>query len=109
MAVTVRHARGEAVVLLDQTAGEVGWHSLGAYDLDAGEREGAVLAATGDGTVVADAFKWVSLARYNDGGQVNQITLQPQDGIVLLSECYQPDWRVYLPLVEMQGRADSKL
>jgi hypothetical protein len=98
VSVTVRHAQGETVALLDETVGEVGWHSLGTYTFDAGEGGGAVLVATGDGTVVADAFKWVSTARYNDGSVVSQITLQPQDGIVLLSSCYAPDWRIYLPL-----------
>ena len=57
-----------------------------------------LLAATGSGTVVADAFKWVSTARYNDGSQVSQITLQPQDGIVLLTSCYEPAGRTYLPI-----------
>jgi hypothetical protein len=100
VSVTVRHAQDEeAVLLLDETAGEVGWHSLGTYTFDAGEGARAVLAATGNGTVVADAFKWVSTARYNDGSQVSQISLQPQDGIVLLFSCYAPDWRAYLPVV----------
>jgi len=98
VSVTVRHAQGETVALLDETAGDVGWHSLGTYTFDAGEGGSAVLAATGDGIVVADAFKWVSTARYNDGRVVSQITLQPLDGIVLLSSCYAPDWRIHLPL-----------
>ena len=98
VSVTIRHAGGETVVLLDETAGEVGWHSMGTFTFHAGEEGGAVLAATGDGIVVADAFKWVSTARYNDGRQVSQITLQPQDGIVLLSSCHLPAWWIYLPL-----------
>lgn len=98
VSVTIRHAQGDTVAFLDETAGEVGWHSLGTYTFAAGEGGSAVLAATGDGIVVADAFKWVSTARYNDGSQVSWITLQPQDGIVLLSSCHAPDWRIYLPL-----------
>jgi hypothetical protein len=106
VSVTIRHAQGETVALLDETAGEVGWHSLGTYTFDAGEEGSAVLAATGDGTVVADAFKWVSIARYNDGSQVSQITLQPQDGIVLT------EWWIYLPLImrnwiSVQNKAGS--
>jgi len=97
--VTIGHVQGETLAFLDQTAGEVGWHSLGTYTFDAGESGGAVLAATGDGLVVADAFKWVSAARYNDGSRVSQVTLQPQDGIVLLSSCYRPGWQAYLPVV----------
>jgi len=99
VSVTLRHAQGKAMVLLDETVGAVGWHSLGTYTFGAGGGGSAVLAATGHGTVVADAFKWVSTARYNDGSQVSQITLQPQDGSVLLSSCYKLDRRCYLPLV----------
>jgi hypothetical protein len=57
------------------------------YLSNAGKMGSATLAATGDGAAVAGAFKWVSTARYNDGSQVNWITLQPQDGIVLSSSC----------------------
>ena len=99
VSVTIRHAQGETGVLLDETVGEVGWHSLGTYYFDADEGGSAALAATGNDIVVADAFKWVSTARYNDGSQVSQITLQPQDGIVLLSSCYQLDQRHFLPLI----------
>ena len=91
VSVTIRHAQGETVALLDETAGEVGWHSLGTYTFDAGKSGSGVLAATGNGTVVADALKWVSTARYNDGSQVSQITLQPWDGTVLLSSCHLTD------------------
>lgn len=99
VAVTIRHTQGETTVPLDETAGEVGWHSLGTYSFAAGEIGGATLAATGDGLVVADAFKWVNTAHYNDGTQVSQLVLQPRDGIVLLTSCHQPAHRIYLPLV----------
>jgi hypothetical protein len=99
VSVSIRMANGESVVLLDETVGEVGWHSLGKYPFSAGGTGRAALTATGSGTVVADAFKWVSAARYNNGSQVSQITLQPQDGIVLLSSCYKLDRRYTLPLV----------
>jgi len=86
--VTIYHAQGASVVLLDEATGEVGWRSLGTYQFNAGKDGHVTLTATGQGMVVADAFKWVSAARYNDGSLVNQITLQPQDGIVLLKKCY---------------------
>ncbi len=52
-----------------------------------GETAAATLVATGEGDVIADAFKWVSVARYNDGTRVTQVTLLPQDGIILLTKC----------------------
>jgi hypothetical protein len=104
VSVTIHHVRGETVALLDETAGEVGWHSLGRYTFSAGGAGGATLAATGEGVVVADAFKWESTARYNDGSQVRWITLQPQDGIVLLSSVDLPAGPHYLPAV-MRKRA----
>lgn len=103
VSVTIRHAQGETVRLLDETVGKVGWHSLGRYTFSAGEEGRAVLKATGSGTVVADAIKWVSTARYNDGSQVSQLTLQPQDGIVLLSSCYPLDRQIYVPSITHQS------
>jgi hypothetical protein len=41
----------------------------------------------------------VSAARYNDGMQTSQVTLQRLDGIILLSSCHVLDWQGYLPLV----------
>jgi hypothetical protein len=100
VSVSISTANGESVVLLDETVGEVGWHSLGTYTLNAGNGGRAVLAATGSGTVVADTFKWVSTTRYNDGSEVSQIVLQPKDGIILLSSCNQLYRRSYLPLMQ---------
>lgn len=108
VSVTIHHAWGEREVSLDETIGEVGWHRLGTYSFDAGESGSAVLAATGDDIVVADAFKWVSAARYNDGRRVSQVTLQPQDGIVLLSDCYPAHWQVFLPLTNRMHPSSSK-
>ena len=71
------------------------WLDTYAFEAGKGAR---VLAATGNGSVVADALKWVSVACHNDGSQVSQVTLQPCDGIVLLSSCYVPGWRDCLPL-----------
>ena len=36
VSVTIRHAQGESVALLDETAGEVGWHSLGTVHVHRG-------------------------------------------------------------------------
>lgn len=99
VSVSVRHANGESIVLLDETAGPVGWHTLGKYPFSAGRSGSATLKSTGNGTVVADAVKWVSTARYNDGTQVGQVRLQPQDGIVLLSSCWKPVAQIYLPAI----------
>jgi hypothetical protein len=97
--VTIHHAQGETVALLDETAGEVGWRSLGKYPFSAGGVGRATLTALGSGAVVADAFKWVSTTRYNNGSQVSQITLQPQDGIILLLSCHEPSAWIYLPII----------
>jgi hypothetical protein len=51
-------------------------------------------SAMGTGIVVADVLKSVSTTRYDDGGQLDQITLKRRDGIVLLSCRYTPAWRV---------------
>ena len=92
--VTVHHADGETTIMVDETQGEIGWRDLGTYRFNAGNSGYAVLNATGVGLVVADAFKWVSTARYNDGQAVSQIVLQPQDAIIL-----QKANNVFLPLL----------
>ena len=45
--------------------------------------------------VVADALKFESVTRYNDGACSRAITLAPQDGIILLRGSH----RAYLPLL----------
>jgi hypothetical protein len=108
VSVTIRYAQGETAVLLDETIGDAGWHSVGTYPFRAGEQGYVTVAATGSGAVVADALKWVSTARYNDGTEVSQITLQPHDGIILLSSCYQgsalPPSAGHTAFVSGQGR-----
>ena len=78
------------MVLLDQTSGDIGWHSLGAYSFSAGKIGSASIIPTGTGIVTADALKWVSTTRFNDGSGVDVITLPPLDGIVLLDDMYGP-------------------
>ncbi len=98
VSVTIRYAGGRQVVTLDQSSGAAGWRSLGRYTFAAGAESSLEIAATGSGVVVADAFKWASTARYNDGRRVSQVTLQPLDGMVLLKNCYLPP-KAYLPIV----------
>jgi len=83
--VTVHHAQGDAGVQLDAKTGNLGWRSLGVFPFNKGKTGSIELHSGGNGVVIADAFKWESVKRYNDGSKVNQITLQPQDGIVLIS------------------------
>jgi hypothetical protein len=96
--VTIHHADGETTVMLDETQGEIGWRDLGTYRFDAGNSGDVVLSATGDDLIVADAFKWVSTARYNDGQAVQQIDLPAQDAIIL-----QKANDIFLPLILRDG------
>jgi len=98
--IVIRHTTGEATLTLDETQGAIGWHDLGTYRFNAGNTGRAVLSATGDGLVVADAFKWVSTARYNDDRLVSKIDLQPQDAIILLKT--EEIHASYLPLIARQ-------
>ena len=60
VSVEINHAAGSTVVTFDESSGEPGWRDLGAYRFDEGDTASAVLSATGEGDVVADAFKWIS-------------------------------------------------
>ena len=99
VAVEIHHAGGVATADLNEAEGEVGWHSLGVYSFPAGTSSNVTLLATGGGEVVADAFKWASTARYNDGSVVSQVELDPQDGIILLASCTVGSRRLYLPFL----------
>ena len=94
VSITIQHADGETAVALDEIQGEIGWRDLGTYRFDAGSAGYATLAATGNGLVVADALKWVSTARYNDGQLVAEVVLEPNDAIIL-----QNAYRVLLPTI----------
>ena len=101
--VGITHTGGTATVTLDQSSGEAGWRDLGVFPFEAGETATATLVATGEGDVIADAFKWVSVARYNDGTRVTQVTLLPQDGIILLTKCSDElGAPLYVPLIEVR-------
>jgi hypothetical protein len=84
---TVRSAQGDTAVAVDQTAGAPGWHSLGTFEYTAADLPSVILEASGSGAVVADAVAWVSTARYNNGEAVSRLMLQPQDGIILTTDC----------------------
>ena len=100
MTLTIQHANGDANVVISEADGQIGWLSLGVYSFDTGDSGSVQFSATGNGSVVADAVKWVSVDRYNDGSQVDQISLQPLDGIILLSSCYHPGLSDFIPLIK---------
>jgi len=77
-------------VNLDETIGNLGWHSLGKFNFN--QSAAVVVKPEGTGLVIGDAFKIVSTKRYNDGSTVNSVTLQPDDAIILLNSS-----RVVLP------------
>lgn len=81
---TITHALGKSTVTLDGTSGSVGWHSLGVFTFHSGNKGKVSINGSLDGFVVADALKWESVARYNDGSRVTSVTLQPNDGIILV-------------------------
>ncbi|MEM1444487.1 MAG: N-acetylmuramoyl-L-alanine amidase [Planctomycetota bacterium] len=58
----VQTADGDVVVSLNQRVDAGSWRSAGVYDLDAGNNAVTLLAdqATGGGSVVADAIRWVA-------------------------------------------------
>jgi hypothetical protein len=87
VSITVYSSEGAKVVTVDETAGAPGWRSLGTYKFLAADLPSARLEASGSGTVVADAMAWVSNARYDNGEPVSHLTLQPQDGIILSTQC----------------------
>lgn len=84
MRITIHNTQGMEEVLLNGQTGKLGWKSLGLFPFDAGNSESVVFHSGGDGITFADAIKWESTVRYNDGSMINQITLQPQDGIILI-------------------------
>lgn len=81
---TINHAGGESSVTIDESAGSVGWQSLGEFAFDEGDEGSVTLSSSPDGTVIGDALKWVSKERYNDGSEVSSVIVQPEDGIILV-------------------------
>jgi len=73
-------------VVLDQHDRDGGWIPLGEVSLREGQTYGVDLQSSGTGATVADAIRWESMARLNDGAQVPVVTLAPFDGTVLVRE-----------------------
>ncbi len=106
---TVQHAGGVATVAVNQAVPQAKWVTLGAFPFAVGTTGRVTLTNLTQATwVVADALKFESLARYNDGAQVSQVTLAGRDGIVLLGRTAYVDLppRAYLPLVLKQRTAE---
>lgn len=83
--IRIHHAEGDQIVQRDSVSTNVGWQSLGIFPFTAGNSGMVEIRSDGPQSVTVDAVKWESIARYNNGAQVQQITLQPQDGIILIS------------------------
>jgi hypothetical protein len=81
--ITINNSIGKSLQILDETTGDIGWHSLGTFTFDYGTN-GNIVFYSSDKKVVADAIKIVSVARYNDGSASSSILIQPKDGIVLV-------------------------
>jgi len=94
MPVTVISSAGQSSLTIDLSgSGEPGWQSLGTYTCPVGSGCQVRLQSAPTGTAVADAVKWESTARFNDGSPVSILELQPMDGIVLV----KPAAVLYLP------------
>ena len=94
---TISHFGGITKVAVNPVVTAPTWTSLGVYTLSVGAGHCVTLSNYTTSTwVVADALKFESLARYNDGAQVTSVLLEPRDGIILLKE---PPFKVYCPVV----------
>ena len=100
----VEHAEGITPAVIDPRVGEPTWVKLGTYPFGAGTGNSvALLNLTHSTWVVADAVKFESVARYNDGTTVAAVTLAGQDGIILLKRRDLP-YKVHLPVIGRGGR-----
>ncbi len=80
----VIYSGGTASVTIDQSVGDTGWRSLGVYPFEKGDHQEVKVYSSLAGTVVADAVKWVSIARFNDGSRLNSLLIEAHDGIILV-------------------------
>lgn len=80
----VEYSGGKAEISIDQSNGEPGWRSLGKYPFEKGTNQTVKIYSSSEGQVIADAVKWVSTARFNDGSRVDSLVIQAHDGIVLI-------------------------
>lgn len=98
----VQHAAGVSFVAVNPVVGEPGWAELGTYPFAAGTGGTVALPNLTTATwAVADAVKFESAARYNDGATVAAVTLEGQDGIILLGDPRNNGlpYSSYLPLI----------
>jgi hypothetical protein len=73
-----------AAITLDQSQAGDQWHTIAAgLTLNPQDRPYVRAKNSGGGVLVADALHAFSAERYNDGRAVQQVTLEPMDGIVL--------------------------
>jgi hypothetical protein len=77
---------GDKQATVDQRPCDGGWVKLFEVGLAEGERCEVVLTSSGEGATAADAIRAESAARYNDGSTVEELTLGPVDGTVLVRE-----------------------
>ena len=60
---TVEDSSGSQPVAFDAGGGEVGWNSLGTFEIAAGEVKVMISDETDGDFVVADAIRWVPVTR----------------------------------------------
>ncbi len=98
---TVQHASGQTTVPVGQQVAEPGWVFLGVYSFTTGMNGSVSLSnQTRAHWVVADAMRFESRRRYNDGSEVTSVWLEGQDGLILLNEpSAGRDHTLFLPLV----------
>jgi hypothetical protein len=93
----IDHAEGTASVEVNLAVSEPNWVNLGSYPLNGGTDNALTLTNySGSQWVIADAAKFESVARYNDGAEVTSVTLEGMEGVVLLNELPR---KTYLPEV----------
>ena len=68
---------------LDQTKSPDTWQTVATVTLRAGDKPQLRLRNEGVGILYADAVYVESGARYNDGSEAKEVTLEPFDGILL--------------------------
>jgi len=75
---------GTNIVEINQTEGEPGWVSLGIYTFAMGNQQSVTIHSPPSKEITADAIKWVSTARFNDGSRVTALVIQPYDGMIMV-------------------------
>ncbi len=75
---------GTNIIKIDQTQGEPGWRSLGFFTFSRGNQQGVTIHSPPSQKIIADAIKWVSTARFNDGSRVTTLMIQSHDGVILV-------------------------